>query len=171
MPEFTENDRYDPYKNFRFVIKFAGQTEIVAGVTKVGGLKVTTEVVKHRVGGDNNTSRKSPGQSDYDAITLERGVTHDTEFEDWANKVWHQTTTGVSLSDFRRNLIIEMRNEVGQPVVRYNVYRCWVSEYQPIPELDASGNAVAIQMIKIENEGWARDRKLKEPKEPSLTIE
>jgi phage tail-like protein len=173
-PEFQVNTyRYDPYKNFRFRVKWDGR--YVAGVSKVSGLSRTTEVVTHREGGDPSTPRKSPGQSSYAAITLERGVTYDVEFERWANKVWdHHNSTGnnpqnlVSLADFRKSITIELYNEAGQLVIAYNVYRCWVSEYQALADLDANGNAVAIQSIKLENEGWERDQTVVEPKEPSF---
>ena len=171
MAQFSVNaERFDPYKNFKFRVKWDGR--YVAGVSKVGALKRTTEVVTHREGGDPSTERKSPGQSKYEAITLERGVTHDPEFEKWANKVWNYGSglgAEVSLKDFRKDLIIEVYNETGQLAIAYRVYRCWVSEYQAIPELDASANAVAIQTLKLENEGWERDYEVAEPQEPSFT--
>jgi phage tail-like protein len=144
----------------------------VAGISKVGALKRTTEMVEHREGGDPSSTRKSPGQSKFEAITLERGVTHDTEFEKWANKVWNFGSglgAEVSLKDFRKDLIIEMYNEAGQLAIAYKVFRCWVSEYQALPELDASANAVAIQTLKLENEGWERDYEVAEPSEPEFT--
>src|SRR3954465_7719070 len=161
MAQFSVNaQRFDPYKNFKFRIKFEGSTAPVAGISKVTGLKRTTEVVKHREGGDPSSSRKSPGRTEYDAITLERGVTHDLEFEAWASKVW-QLNAGlgkeVSLKDFRKDILIEFYNEAGQVALTYKVYRCWVSEYQALPDLDANANAVAIQHIKLETEGWERD--------------
>lgn len=172
MPQFTVNaQRFDPYKNFKFRVKWDGR--YVAGISKVGGLKRTTEVVKHREGGDPSTSRKSPGRTEYDAISLDRGVTHDTEFEKWANKVWlHGAGLGgeVSLKDFRKDIIIEVYNEAGQLALRYNVYRCWVSEYTAMPDLDANANAVAIQHLKLENEGWERDLDVPEPGEPTFTV-
>lgn len=170
MAKFTVNThRFDPYKNFKFRVKW--NNRYVAGISKVTGLKRTTEVVEHREGGDPSTSRKSPGRVKYEAITLERGVTHDLEFEAWANKVWHYGNglgQEMSLKDFRRDLLIELYNEAGQLVLRYNVYRCWVSEYQALPDLDANANAVAIEHLKIENEGWERDREVAEPTEPTL---
>jgi phage tail-like protein len=168
MAEFSVNPtRFDPYKNFKFRVKWDGK--YVAGISKVGTLKRTTEVVKHREGGDPSSSRKSPGRTEFDAITLERGVTHDLEFEQWANKIWHiNSGVEVSLKDFRKDIIIEMYNEAGQKVIAYNVFRCWVSEYQAIPDLDANANAVAIQHIKLENEGWSRDESVTEPSEPSF---
>jgi phage tail-like protein len=171
MAQFTVNaQRFDPYKNFKFRVKWDGR--YVAGISKVGALKRTTEVVKHREGGDPSTSRKSPGRTEYEAITLDRGVTHDVEFEKWANKVWRINggQAEVSLQDFRKDVRIEMYNEAGQLAIAYNVYRCWVSEYQAMPDLDANANAVAIQHIKLENEGWERDQTVPEPKEPSFTV-
>jgi phage tail-like protein len=170
MAQFSANaKRFDPYKNFKFRVLWEGRP--VAGVSKIGALKRTTEVVEHREGGDLSTSRKSPGRTKYEAITLERGVTHDLEFEAWAMKVWSRdrgTTKEVSLKDFRKDIIIEVYNEAGQLALRYNVYRCWVSEYQALPDLDANANAVAIQTIKLENEGWERDILVAEPTEESL---
>jgi len=172
MVQFKVNPtRFDPYKNFKFLVKFEGQTNPVAGISKVGGLKRTTEVVKHREGGDPSSSRKSPGRTEYEALTLERGVTHDADFEDWAMKVWNFGSglgSEVSLKDFRKNIIIELLNEAAQVAIRYKVYRCWVSEYQAMPDLDANANAVAIQSIKLENEGWERDE-VEEPQEPTIT--
>jgi phage tail-like protein len=171
MAEFTANpQRFDPYKNFKFRVKWDGV--YVAGVSKVSALKRTTEVVEHRDGGDPSTSRKSPGRTKYEAITLERGVTHDPAFEAWAAKVWQIGATAgaeVSLADFRKDLILDFFNEAGQLAISYKIYRCWVSEYQALPDLDANANAVAIQHIKIENEGWDRDTSVPEPTEPSFT--
>lgn len=171
-PEFTVNaTRYDPYKNFKFKVMWGNPARYVAGISKVGGLKRSTEVVTHRTGGDHSSSRKSPGRNNFDAVTLERGVTHDLEFEKWALKVWDYTAKDgagqeSSLADFRKDVIIDLFNEAGQKVISYKLYRCWVSEYQAMPDLDANANAVAIQHIKLEVEGWERDDQVAEPKEP-----
>jgi phage tail-like protein len=170
MAQFSVNpQRFDPYKNFKFRVKWDGR--YVAGVSKCGGLKRTTEVVKHREGGDPSSSRKSPGKTEYEAITLERGVTHDLEFERWANRVWNFGAglgSESSLRDFRKDIIIEVYNEAGQLALAYRVFRCWVAEYQAFPDLDANANAVALQHIKLENEGWERDVEVPEPTERSL---
>jgi phage tail-like protein len=171
MAQFTVNaTRFDPYKNFKFRVKWDGR--YVAGVSKVSALKRSTEMVEHREGGDPSTTRKSPGKTKYEAVTLERGVTHDLEFERWANKVWNFGAglgQEVSLKDFRKDISIEVYNEAGQKVLAYNLFRCWVSEYQSLPDLDASANAIAIQTIKLENEGWERDLSVPEPAEPTFT--
>ena len=171
MAQFTVNaQRFDPYKNFKFRVKWDGR--YVAGVCKVSALKRTTEVVKHREGGDPSSSRKSPGRTEFDAITLERGITHDTEFEKWANKVWNFGSglgAEVSLKDFRKDIIIELYNEAGQLAITYKLFRCWVSEFQALPDLDANANAVAIARLKLENEGWERDYEVVEPAEPGFT--
>jgi phage tail-like protein len=168
MAQFSVNThRFDPYKNFKFRIKWDGR--YVAGLSKVGALKRSTEVVEHREGGDPSTSRKSPGRTKYEAITLERGVTHDTEFENWANKVWHIGSglgAEVSLKDFRKDVLLEVYNETGQVALAYKIYRCWVSEFQATADLDANANAVLIQTLKLENEGWERDSDVTEPAEP-----
>jgi len=170
MAQFTVNaQRFDPYKNFKFRVKW--DNRYVAGVSKVSALKRTTEVVKHREGGDPSSSRKSPGRTEFEAVTLERGVTHDKEFEQWANKVWNFGAglgAEVSLKDFRKDIIIEVYNEAGQLVIAYKVFRCWVSEFQALPDLDGNANAVAIQHIKLENEGWVRDVEVAEPSEPTF---
>lgn len=170
MAQFSVNaNRFDPYKNFKFRVKWDGR--YVAGISKVGALKRTTEVVKHREGGDPSATRKSPGKSDFEAIMLERGVTHDKDFEQWANKVWNYGSglgAETSLQDFRKDIILEVYNEAGQLAISYKIYRCWVSDFQALPELDANGNAIAIQSIKLENEGWERDVEVVEPSEPSF---
>ena len=172
MAQFSVNaQRFDPYKNFKFRVKWDGR--YVAGVSKIGGLKRTTEVVKYRDGGDPSSSRKMPGRTEFEAITLERGVTHDTEFEKWANKVWNFGSglgSEVSLKDFRKDIIVELYNEAGQLAIAYKVFRCWVSEFQALPDLDANANAVAIQTLKLENEGWERDLEVAEPDEPLFTV-
>ncbi|MEH6404575.1 MAG: phage tail protein [Sneathiella sp.] len=167
MVEFVVNSqRFDPYKNFKFRVRWDGK--FVAGVSKVGGLKRSTDVVEHRVGGDSSTSRKSPGRTKFEAITLERGVTHDPEFEAWANLVWNVEAglgSEISLKNFRKDIILEFYNEAGQLALAYKIFRCWVSEYQALPELDANANAVAIQSLKLEHEGWIRDEEVVEPDE------
>ncbi len=144
MAQFCVNaNRFDPYSSFKFRVKW--ESRYVAGISKVGALKRTTEMVEHRVGGDPSSSRKSPGRTSYDAITLERGVTHDTEFEKWANKVWNFASglgSEVSPKDFRKDIIIEVYNEAGQLALAYKVYRCWVSEFQALSELDSNANAI-----------------------------
>jgi phage tail-like protein len=168
MAEFPVNPtRFDPYKNFKFRLKWDGK--YVAGVSKVSGLKRTTEVVEHREGGDPSTTRKSPGLTKFEAITLERGVTQDHEFENWVNKVWKFGAAlggEVALADFRKDIILEFYNEAGQKVLAYNIFRCWPSEYEALPDLDANANAVAIEHLKLENEGWERDASVVEPVEP-----
>lgn len=171
MAEFTVNaQRFDPYKNFKFRLKWDGQ--YVAGVSKCSGLSRTTQVIKHRDGADPSTPRLMPGQSEFKPLTLERGVTHDPAFEAWAAKVW-QVGAGlgaeVSLADFRKDVILDFFNEAGQLAISYKIYRAWVSEYQALPDLDANANAVAIQHIILQNEGWERDTSVAEPKEPSYT--
>jgi phage tail-like protein len=170
MAQFSVNSqRFDPYKNFKFRVKWDGR--YVAGVSKVSALKRTTEVVEHREGGDPSIARRSPGRTKYEAVTLERGITHDVEFEQWANKVWNLGSglgAEISLKDFRKDVILEIYNEAGQLAIAYKIYRCWVSEYQAVPELDANANAVANQNLKLENEGWERDYEVKEPSEPSF---
>jgi phage tail-like protein len=170
MPEFSVNaSRFNPYENFKFRVKWDGR--YVAGVSRISALRRTTEVVEHRDGDDPSSVRKAPGRTAYEAITLERGVTHDEDFEQWANKVWslgRGAGSEVSLKDFRKDLVIELYNEAGQLVRAYLVHRAWVSEYQALPELDANANAVAIETLTLEHEGWERDVSVGEPDEPSL---
>ena len=159
MPPFSVNTtRHDPSKNFKFRVKWDGK--YVAGISKVGALKRTTESVKHREGGDPSTSRKSPGRSEFEAITLERGVTHDVEFEAWAAKVWSFGAglgAETSLKDFRKDITIELYNLQGVKVRAWNAFRCWVSEFTAVPELDANANAIAFESVVLQNEGFERD--------------
>lgn len=176
----AHTERTDPYKNFRFRVRFGHGTPYVLGVSKVSGLKRTTEVVEHRDGGDPGTSAKLPGRTSYEGITLERGITQDKEFAKWANKVWSyehghglstrkHNGTETSLKDFRRDITIDVFDEGGtKPVLSYIVYKCWVSEYQALPELDANANAVAIENIKIECESWEQDHSIDPPEAPQF---
>jgi phage tail-like protein len=168
MTEFPANPtRFDPYKNFKFRVKWDGR--YIAAVSRVTGLKRTTEVVEHREGGDPSTSRKSPGRSEFEAITLERGLTQDSAFEDWANLVWRLGASfgsELALNEFRKDISIELYNEAGQLVRAYKVYRCWPSEYRALPDLDSDATAVAIELIRLENEGWERDTSVVEPVQP-----
>jgi phage tail-like protein len=165
MAQFSVNThRFDPYRNFKFKIKWDNQ--YVAGLNKCSALKKTTEMVEWREGGDPSTSRKLPGKTSYEAITLEQGITHDTTFEAWANLINNfQGDAGMSLKNFRKDITIDVFNLAGQQIFSYNVFRCWVSEYQALPELDASANAIMITTIKLENEGWERDLSVTEPTE------
>jgi phage tail-like protein len=164
-PQFpVETSRFDPYKNMKFRVKWDGR--YVAGVSKISALKRSTEPVTHREGGDPSTSRVSPSVWKFEPITLERGVTHDPEFEAWANLIY--STEGdpvISLEHFRKDITIELLNERADIAKSYNVYRCWVSEYQALPELDANAHAVAIEHMVIQNEGWERDVSVPEPPE------
>ena len=170
MPQFTVNaSRFDPYKNFKFRVIWDGR--VVAGMSHVSALVRTTEVVSFRNGGDPSTVRRMPGQTEFEPITLERGVTHDLEFERWANKVWNLNSglgAEVSLKDFRKDVRLELLNEAGQVVLAYLIFRCWVSRYEALPELDANATGVAIQSITLENEGWERDVAVVEPVEPGF---
>jgi phage tail-like protein len=158
--------RFDPYKNYKFRVLWDGKT--VLGVSKVSALKRTTEVVKHREGGENSTDRKSPGRTTYEAVTLERGMTHDLEFEKWANLVHHISGDPTTdLKNYKKELTLEVLNERGHVAKRYFLHRCWVSEYTSVPDLDANANAVSIESIKFEMEGWERDVDTKEPDETS----
>ncbi len=168
MAEFTVNPtRFDPYKNFKFRLKWDGR--YIAGVSRVSGLRRVTEVVEHREGGDPSTSRKSPGRTQYDPITLERGVTYDHAFEQWADKVWRLGAglgSEVALADFRKDIALDFYNEAGQLALAYKIFRCWPSVYEALPDLDANSSAVAIERLVLENEGWERDASVTEPAEP-----
>ena len=162
--------RIDPYKNFKFRVLWAGVRDgtpvPVLGVSKVSSLKRTTEVVNHRSGGENSTDHKSPGRTTYDAVTMERGITHDLEFEKWANMVHpYAGDAAMDLVNYKKELTLEVMNEKGHVVLRYFLHDCWVSECTAVPDLDANANAVAIESLKIELEGWERDASTTEPNE------
>ena len=165
-PFSVNTSRFDPYKNYRFLVYFGESTSPVAGVSKVTGLKRSSDAIDYKEGG-NPIIRKGLGRTKYEAITLERGVTHDSDFEEWANaaQLLDKGAPQTSLAKLRRKVRIELLNEAGQPVQRYVLHECWVSEFQALPDLDAGGNAVALEHIKVEHHGWERDRTLTEPKE------
>jgi phage tail-like protein len=164
---FTVNvNRFDPYKNYRFLVFFGQTSSPVAAVSKVGALKRSSEVVEYKSGGDA-ISRKGLGRTKYEPITLERGLTHDPDFEAWANaaQILDKGSPSQSLKNLRKEVRIDLLNEEGQPVYRFFVHRCWVSEYQAMADLDAGANAIMIEHLKLENEGWERDLSLTEPTE------
>ena len=163
MAQFTVNaNRFDPYKSFMFRVKWDG--EYVAGLSKMSALRRTTDPVTHREGGDPSHERKSPGTTKFDAVTLERGRTHDPAFEAWANLI-HSLDSPISLASFRKDIVVDVYNEANQKVLSYKLFRCWVSEYTALPALDAGSAAVAIESIKLEREGWERDEAVGEPTE------
>jgi phage tail-like protein len=164
---FTVNvNRFDPYKSYRFLVYFGTSTSPVAAVSKVGTLKRSSEVIEYKSAGDG-VIRKGLGRTKYEPITIERGLTQDLDFVTWANysQVLDKGSPSQSLANLRQEIRIDLLNEAGQPVWRFNVHRCWVSEYQAVPDLDAGANAVAIEHIKLENEGWEQDTSLTEPRE------
>jgi len=157
MPKFTiKRQSNDPYRNFKFRIQI--DNKYVAGLSKCDIPNKTPEKVVRRGIGNPSAIHKLPGKTKSEAITLATGITHDTSFEDWANLVNNfQGDAAMSLKNFRKNIIIDVFNEANQKTQSYHVYNCWVSEYQAVPDLDAGVNAVMIQTIKLENEGWDQD--------------
>lgn len=160
-PFEVNTHRIDPYKNFRFTVVW--DKVVVAGVSKVSVLKRTTEVVSHRHGGDLSTPRLQPGASKFEPITLERGVTFAREFEDWASLAYSpEGPGGVSLRNFRKDIVVNLHNLQGTVVRSYKVFRCWVSEYVALSELDGNANAVSFEHVVLQNEGFERDRDVRE---------
>jgi len=170
MPQFTVNPhRFDPYKSFKFRVKV--DNAYLSGVSRVSALRRVTEVLDHRDGTERSSPRKAPGQTRFDPLVLERGRTHDDEFERWAHKVWNPAGgpgSESSLKDFRKDILVELLNEAGQLVMVFKVYRCWPSEYVALEQLDANGTTVAIERLVLEHEGWERDEAVGEPEEPSF---
>ncbi len=166
-PTFPANaHRYDPYRTFKFQVVIAGQ--VVAGLSKMGALKRTTEAVKWRSAGDPSYQRIMPGGSSFEAVSLEQGLTHDTGFEQWANSVNNvqDGDAGMSLLNYRRDVVINVLNLQGTPAISYQLRRAWVSEFQALPEFDANNmNTVGIQMITLQHEGFVRDQAVAEPVE------
>jgi phage tail-like protein len=159
-------NRYDPYKTYRFLVYLGTGTTPVAAVSKVGAIKRSSDVIEYKEGG-NAVILKGLGRTKYDPITLERGITQDKDFIIFANyaQVLDQGAAGTSLANLRQEVTIVLLNEQAQPVLRYVIHRCWVSEFQAFPELDAGTNTIAIEHIKMENEGWEQDLTLAEPVE------
>ncbi|HEY2219328.1 MAG TPA: phage tail protein [Gaiellaceae bacterium] len=163
MPQFPVNPaRLDPYKNFRFRVKWDGR--YVAGVSRVSALRRVTAAVDERSGGDASSDRRSPGTTTWAPIVLERGKTQDLAFEEWANLVWNESAP-MSLKSFRKEVLVELLNEQGSPVLAYRIHRAWPSEYTALSDLDAEANAVAVETLVLEHEGWERDTAVTEPVE------
>jgi phage tail-like protein len=165
-PFSVNTDRLDPYKSYRFLVFFGQSTTPVAAVSKVTGLKRSSDVIEYKEGG-NPVILKGLGRTKYEPITLERGVTQDSTFLDWADAAQRldQGAPINSLANLRREVHIQLLNEEGQPVQAYVVHRCWVSEFQALPDLDAGASAIALEHIKLENEGWWKDPAINEVKE------
>jgi phage tail-like protein len=164
---FTVNiNRFDPYKSYRFLVYFGLDTTPVAAVSKVSALKRSSDVIEYKDGG-SPIILKGLGRTKYEPITLERGLTYDSAFVEWANaaQVLDKGAASQSLKNLRKEVRIDLLNEAGQPVYRFFVHACWVSEYQALPDLDAGANAIAIEHIKLENHGWEQDRTLTEAPE------
>ncbi len=165
-PLFPVNThRYDPYRTFKFQVLIDGRP--VAGLKKMGALKKSTETVKWRSAGDPSHERVMPGGTKYEPVSLEQGLTHDPIFEQLANLVNNiQGDAAMSLKNFRKDIVINVLNLQGQVAISYKLFRAWVSEFQALPELDAgSMNAVGIQTITLQHEGWERDAGVPEPTE------
>jgi phage tail-like protein len=169
--EFSVNThRFDPYKQFKFRVKWDGK--VVPGIFKISGLHRNTKVVELREAGQAKLVKKMPGHTSYEPIVLERGRTHDLEFEKWANQVWNPGSgagTGISQPEYQKDIIIDLLNEAGQLVISFKVYRCWPSRYSALQGLMANSPAVAIESLVLEHEGWERDFSVTEPVEPSFT--
>jgi phage tail-like protein len=165
MPQFTVNShRLDPYKNFKFRVIWDNQP--VAGLSKMSAVKRITEVVEWREAGGPSIIRKMPGRSKFEPITLEAGLTHDTQFLAWANQLNNpQGDAAMSLVNYRKEVTIEVLNMQGTAALAIKLRRAWASEFQMLPEMDANANAVAIQMLKLEYEGFAIDEAVSEPAE------
>jgi len=161
---FTVNiNRFNPYPNYAFLVYFGFSTSPVAAVSKVSALKCSSDVIEYKDGG-SLIILKGLGRTKYEPITLERGLTFDQDFADWANaaQLLDKGAPTRSLKNLRKEVRIDLLNEARQPVYRFFVHRCWVSEYQALPDLDAGANAIAIEHLKLENEGWERDTSLAE---------
>ena len=169
-PLSVNPQRFDFYKNFKFRVKWDGR--YVGGFSKVSSLKDMVEAIKHHEGGDSFADRTLPGRNRFEAVTLERAITQDPEFESWANKAWNCGTgpgAEVSFKDFRKDIVLKVYNEAGQLALVCKIFRCWVSEFEALPVLDANANAIAIQHVKLDNEGFERDIAVGEPAEPNFT--
>jgi phage tail-like protein len=165
MSMFTVNThRFDPYKNFKFRVQWDGK--YIPGISKISPLTRMTEVVAHREGGDPSNFRLSPGTTKFEPIVMERGLSHDKEFEDWVNMTFNiKGDASISLKNYKKDIMIELLNLQGMVAMRFFVYRCWVSEYQSLPELNANDKCIAIERIVIQHEGWERDTGTGEPQE------
>jgi phage tail-like protein len=156
--------RVDPYQTFKFRVKW--ENHYIPGILRVSPLRRVTEPVVHRSGGDPSHSHIAPGITTFEPIVIERGLTHDTSFEQWANLVFNlQGDASMSLKNFRKDIVIELLNHQGKVVMAYHVYRCWVAEYQALSALEAAAPCLAIERLVLQHEGWERDTSVTEPQE------
>ena len=169
MPEFSVNvHRMDPYKNFKFRVKWDGKP--VPGIIQVTGLTRRTLTEKTSVN-ERQPYRFTPGRTIFDPIVLVRGRTHDSEFEKWANKVWQLGgNPNVEPTNYKKDIVIELLNEAGQLVMAFQVFNCWPIRYNPMGDLDANDTDIATERLVLIHEGWARDAAVAEPTEPSYTF-
>ena len=162
---FTVNaHRFDPYKNFKFHVYLDGR--LVMGVSRSARSSAPPRWSATAPGGDNSIDFKSPGRTKYEAVTLERGLTHDREFEKWAANVHsYAGDAATDLRNYKKALTVEMLNLRNQPAIRYFLFNCWPSSYTAMPDLSSMENAVAIESLVLEVEAWERDFDLAEPDE------
>ncbi|MFI4976757.1 MAG: phage tail protein [Caulobacterales bacterium] len=146
----------DALRNGRFRVSWDGR--VIPGVTEVSPLGRTTEVVTHEEGGWSPTVQTSPGRTTFEPVTLERGLSRDTAFADWAAQ-----TLQAAPANPRKNVRLEVLGDSGQPILAYNLYRCWVSEYQPLPELDQAASGPLTERITLECDEWTRDASVAAP--------
>ena len=158
--------KYDPYRKFKFLVKWDGA--YVAGVHKVTALTKSVDAVDWRTGGDHNNTAKVPGLTKYEPITMERGLCADTRFIDWMKLVnTYQAaggTTVESVHTFRKDLIIEMYNLANEKVLSVSVFKAWPSKLT-VADFDAKANELAIEVLELQHEGWQIDERPGSPDE------
>jgi phage tail-like protein len=146
---------YDPYRKFKFLVKW--NNAVVMAVHKVSSITKSIDPIDWRTGGDSNFSAKVPGLTKWEPITLERGLSADTAFQEWMVLVNKYTKAGLGADEavhaFRKNLNIEMYSLQNELVMTINVYNAWPSKLT-IADFDAKANELAIEHMELQNEGW-----------------
>ena len=115
----VNTNRFDPYKNYLFLVFFGTNTNAVAAVSKVTALKRSSTPIDYNEGGYAITL-KGLGRTKYEPITLERGITFDMDFEEWANaaQILKSGAPSTSLANLRKEIRIVLLNEAASTFPR-----------------------------------------------------
>lgn len=153
-------ERHDPFRGFKFKVVIPGLTK--AGFSKVSGLKEATEVTTYREGTDAVTSRKLPGLTEYDNVTLEQGLSKDNGFRDWRKQIVNLAKeagadgtgpAGVAPPlAFRKTVTISLYDKAGTEVKQWQLREAWPASLE-VADLDAMSSDVVIESLELAHEG------------------
>ena len=126
----------------------------------MSALKIGSEMMDRQEECDQPSYRNRPGPIKDGAISPENEVTLDGEFKKWES-------SRVALETVHKGIALDVYDEMGRIALVCRIWRCWVSEFLGMQDLKANPNALPIQLITLETEGWERVNNVKEASEPS----